>query len=407
MKKIINYLRYRWLLAKWQRRAKKKRRANVMVGNLNDFFAELAKCQISYVVLRWFDELPADRSAEKSFQGDIDLLVESAQLEDFCRIVAAFPGHIKIDLYSNGIRLGTDCKRIAYFPPVLGSEILLDRCRHDGRFYRPAPRPYLYSLLYHCCYQKGLLCGLPTGTALDNPETYSHDLKRELTLTAAACAETLPQPLTLLAIHQWLQQRQWAMPYDLLPRWPARNAWHDELLKRETAELNKALAGLKDLLVFLIREDAVSTGADQPIVQALAKKFTVLDVVQLDQQQQQRVMRQTRGGDWTKHKDVAIVAPVIAVVCHDPSPQPVDNSSGLGSIHHFVGNANVFYKHAIRKNLERRFPDAINFMHGSDNDPESMAYIKAIYGPQWPERIASWKQLPPDAPGQATSNSPL
>ncbi len=393
MKKIINYLRYRWLLAKWRRRSKKKRRANVMVGDLNRFFAELAKRHISYVVLRWFDEVPAGRNQEKGFTGDIDLLVESAQLEDFCRVVAEFPGRIKIDLYSNGIRLGTDCKRIAYYPPILGSEILQDRCLHGGRFYRPAPCSYLYSLLYHCCYQKGLLCGLPTGTALDNPESYPHDLKHELAHNAAACGEKLPEPLTLLSIHQWLQERQWAMPYDLIPRWPTRNAWHDELLKRETAELSKALDGLKNLLVFLIREDALRTGADQPIVRALAQKFTVLDVVHLDPQQQQQVMRQTRGGDWTKHKDIAIVAPVIAVICHDPSPLPTDSSSGLGSIHHFVGNANVFYKHTIRDDLKDRFPGAINFMHGSDNDPESMAYIKAIYGSQWPERIASWKKL--------------
>jgi hypothetical protein len=404
---MIGYLRYRWLLAKWRRRAKKKRRAKVMVGRLDQFFAELNKRQLTYVVLRWFAEVPADPKAEKAFQGDIDLLVESAQLEEFCRVVAAFPGRIKIDLYSNGIRLGTDCKRIAYFPPVLGSEILRERCLHDARFYRPAPRLYLYSLLYHCCYQKGLLCGLPTGTDLANPESYPRDLIGELQDAAEAADESLPSPLTLLAIHQWLGKRHWSMPFDLIPRWPARNHWHDELLQLQQRELNKTLQGLKNILVFLIREDAVNSGAQQAIIQALAQKFSILDQVQLSSQQQQRVIRQTRGGDWNKHKADTLVAPLVAVVCHDPAPQTVDRNSQLGRIHRFVDNANVFYKHAIRNDLEKRFPNAINFMHGSDNDCESAAYIRAIYDTQAAEHITIWKkQLLASAPHPSPATEP-
>ncbi len=150
---------------------------------------------------------------------------------------------------------------------------------------------------------------------------------------------------------------------------------------------------VKNILVFLIREDAVQAGADKAIIEELHKKFTILDQITLNSDQQRRVMRETRGGDWTKHKDFLIVPPVIAVVCHDPAPLAMDRQSTLGAIHKFVRNANVFFKHEIRRAMDQRFPGAINFLHGSDNDAESMAYLKAIYGNCSPDKIAQWQKI--------------
>ena len=266
MKTLYYYLRYRYMLFQWRRRSRKRRRSTIYIGNINAFFAALESAGIRYLVLRWFDELPASLEEEKNYSGDIDMLAESSQLEELCRIMARFPGRIKVDLYSNGIRLGTDCKRIAYYPPTLGSELLASTMLYQGRFRCPVPRLHLYSLLYHCVYQKGLLCGLPSGTALPNNETYDHDLPAELKRLEQESGESLPQPLNLLNIHHWLQERNWNMPYDLLGRWPKRNDWHEELLAYETKRLQNDLQGLKQILVFLIREDATRCGADKQIL---------------------------------------------------------------------------------------------------------------------------------------------
>ena len=393
MKKLYYYLRYRYLLYHWRRRERKRRRSNIRIGNINAFFAALEEAGINYLVLRWFDELPKNLEEEKNYHGDIDMLAESSQLGLLCKTLARFPGRIKVDLYSNSIRLGTDCKRIAYYPPLLGSELLASTMFYQGRFRCPQPRLHLYSLLYHCVYQKGLLCGLPSGTALPNHESYAHDLPAELQRLAQEAGEDLPQPLNLLNIHHWLQKKDWSMPYDLMGRWPKRNAWHEELLTYETKKLLDELQGLRQLLVFLLREDAKLCGADKQIVEKLGEKFHILETVQLDGEKQSRVMRQTRGGDWTKHKHSIIVPPVSAVICHDPNPSPISENLELAAAHTFVDNANVFYKHEFSKNLEKQFPQAINFMHGSDNDPESMAYIKAIYPENWQTKIAQWKQI--------------
>ena len=59
-------------------------------------------------------------------------------------------------------------------------------------------------------------------------------------------------------------------------------------------------------------------------------------------------------------------------------PKP---DSKLGKIHFNVHNNNVFYKHELRDWLEERYPGASgNFLHGSDNDLESIAYLLAVYG---------------------------
>ena len=390
MKKITSFFRYKWLMYQWKRRSRKRRRSKLKVGNINAFFAALNESDISYLVLRWFDEVPRSLQEEQIYDGDLDLLVESAQLEQFCRIAAYFPGKIKVDLYSNGIRLGTDCKRVAYYPPVLGSEMLSNSCLYENRFKRPAAKEYLYSLLYHCVYHKGLLCALPSGTGLQSNDIYDHDLQAELSQTAAECGEQIPEELTLLNIHKWLIEREWNMPYDLIGRWPAQTKWHEELLKIETDKMLQDLKPLKNILVFLIREDAIESSAQEAIVKELKQKFKILEIVELSAQQQAEVMRKTRGGDWTKHKATTLVKPMMAVICEDKNPQDIKNNPELANKHPFVENANVFFKHEIRNKLEKEFTLAINFLHGSDNDAESMAYIKAIFKDTWQEKIEEW-----------------
>ena len=52
-------------------------------------------------------------------------------------------------------------------------------------------------------------------------------------------------------------------------------------------------------------------------------------------------------------------------------------------------NPNLIFKHDLRKKLEQQYPDGVDFLHGSDNDIESMEYIEAIYGNEWPTRFAA------------------
>jgi hypothetical protein len=148
-----------------------------------------------------------------------------------------------------------------------------------------------------------------------------------------------------------------------------------------TEELRSMQGNLHDIIVFLIRKDAVKLGADSAIISGIAEKFAILDTIKLDETAQARVLRQTRGGDWTKHKSHLIVSPEIAVICHDPAPRVPEAGDKMANKHFNVTNMNVFYKHELRERLARTYPEnSTNFMHSSDNDLESCAYIYAVYG---------------------------
>ena len=54
---LFGELRYRFELAKWKRRARRKHKPRIRIGRTASLFAAMDAAEIRYVVLRWFDEL--------------------------------------------------------------------------------------------------------------------------------------------------------------------------------------------------------------------------------------------------------------------------------------------------------------------------------------------------------------
>ena len=383
MKKCLAELRYRLELFKWKRRVHRRHKPRVRIGHLQHFFQRLDELEIPYAVLRYPEEIPLTPEQEKAYTGDIDIMVDSRYLEQFCRVVSEHPGKIKVDMYSEGIRLGSGYTRMPYYPPTLAAELLATRERHANGFFTVGGIPGVLSLIYHQVYHKGLLSALPSGVAELPPASESdpHNIAETLQKMASSAGITLPENLTLLSLHKFLTEHDWSMPYDLLCRWRKRNDWHEYLQKLMTDELRSMQGNLRNIIVFLIRRDAVKLGADTAIISGITEKFTIIDTIKLNEAAQARVLRQTRGGDWTKHKSHLIVPPEIAVICYDPAPRVPDAGDKMANKHFNVTNMNVFFKHELRERLARMYPEnSTNFMHSSDNDLESCAYIYAVYG---------------------------
>ena len=205
---------------------------------------------------------------------------------------------------------------------------------------------------------------------------------RELAL---ATGEKLPDEFNLLNLHIWLKKRGWSMPLDLLLRYPKRHQILDRLYKYEREKLYSDLNGHKNLCVYLIREDAISANATEQILKELKTHYRILDTVTFTQEQQTRVVRRTRGGNWTKHKHLRLYLPEIAVICQSLVPFEPVNDIKATRFGEKPKNPDIQFKHEMRKRLEQLFPEADDFVHGSDNDIESMEYIQAIYGD------AEWK----------------
>ena len=85
------------------------------------FFSELAKRQIRYVVLRWFDALPEIEPGE-----DVDLLVADDDLPKIADLFVRFRTPLACDIYSmTGLR-GSDFRKMATTPPILPNRLSRD-----------------------------------------------------------------------------------------------------------------------------------------------------------------------------------------------------------------------------------------------------------------------------------------
>ena len=391
---ILDSLKYYWTLWEWKRRAHKRQRPHIAIGSVSDFFQQLNSSGAVYAVLRWFDWVPLNAEDEAKCAesgGDLDILADAESLPLLCRAVATHPGKVGVDLYSNSLILGTDVKRFTYYPPVLCKDLLDHRILSPQGYYRPDDMRYLFSLAYHLVYHKGQASGFPTGFP-DLPqqpkESDRHDPEGTLRNLANACGMELPRDLTLLNLHLFLKSHGWNMPLDLLLRWPKRHALLDSLYKHESQELRKALNGHQNLSVYLLREDAIKAGATEDILDGLKEHYNILDTIRFTPEQQNRVIRRTRGGNWTKRKQTRLYLPEIAVVCQSKEAfTPIDDRL-VATAHVTYGNPDLLFKHALREKLAAKYPEADAFVHGSDNDIESMEYIQAIYGNDWPEAYA-------------------
>ena len=384
LSRFIDSARQRLRVLAWKRRARRKHTVRFRIGGVCKFLQALEAEQIRTVVLRQPETVPRDAAAEARFDDDVDLLIDGSRLHRTVEIAAAFPGSIKCDPYTNTGHRGTPYRKLPYYPPVLADRILADRELYDNAFHIPAPATRLWSLAYHVVYHKGTDSGLPSGCDLETNPDPKRDYQHRLVELAARRGLDWSSGLTLESLHEQLKSQGWEMPPDLMARWPVQTDWHRWLYEREIKILDPWARRLPDLLVFLVRDDAVAEGLENRICEMLAEKFQVLEVHSLDKTQVDSVMRRVRGGNWIEHRKTTLIPPRIAVTCYDHAPTSSATDSVTARLqlkHPHVTNLNVFHKHVIRKrlNLGRRQQPTLHALHGSDNACESQHMLGAIH----------------------------
>jgi hypothetical protein len=382
-----------WL--KWRRARKRGKTLRLAIGKPLEFFKTLNNENLRYVVLRWFDDVPRTEAQEKSMQHDVDLLVDSFQIERICRVAARFPGKIKFDFYSQTGRLGTAFKKYPYYPPVLAEEILENRELHDGLFFVPALDAHLKSLAFHLVYHKGIASGIPTGVDLATEPAPSRDYLRRIESLSEKLPNPLPRPITLLSLHEFLKSANWSMPHDLMVRWPQQHEWMRWLIRHEEEIVADAAKQFPQLTVFLLRSDSVEPALVEKATELLKSKFKVLKTEKLSDEQVRRVVRSVRGGNWIEHKKTTLVEPRLALICEDPNPKLMAEDHPLRRKYPLVQNENVFLKNEVRARLNASFPIEPKriAIHGSDNAIEAQHFLRAIYGANYERALAEIKSL--------------
>ena len=103
---------------------------------LDQLFDALDRREASYVVLRWFEGLPANAD------GDIDFLVADEALPIFEDLLDGGPDGVPCDLYSASGARGYLYAGMPYYPPLLAARILARCVTAEGRVRVPCPEDH-------------------------------------------------------------------------------------------------------------------------------------------------------------------------------------------------------------------------------------------------------------------------
>ena len=355
------------------------------VGDLKRFYAELDQAGVRYLVLRWSDEVPLDGTA---YPHDVDHLFENGALDRIAAIAARHPGPYQCDWYGETGERGGAYQGMPYYMPILAERLLATRVRNQRGVWCPAPREALYSYLYHLAYHKGLACGLPSGVPGVGPSgNAKRDYAAEAVRLAALAGETLPQPLDLLAIDGWLQRRGWGMAADLLPRWPDRHQMIELIEEKSRADLQELIRRCRGLNVFIPRTDAHQDKALDAARELLGQYFELIEEGPLSAEAAERVVEQTRGGNWVE-KGRGKVGPwhyFVGRLIDDGRMLQLDMSDEkLKKRYPEIEHRNILVKRNVR-DLVSTFPGVrkdATVIHSTDNAFETATTLRAIYGSQ-------------------------
>jgi hypothetical protein len=182
-----------------------------------DFFDTLRQREACYVVLRWWEDLPYVEPGH-----DIDILVADEHISHIEDLLTHWPIGQRCDIYSATGSLGFSYRpranlqnagdEVPFLPPHLAEQVL-----HRGHLYKdlvrvPSEQDHFFCLAYHATYVKRSLQG-------------SHDYARALSDLALSLGITLPQPITLQALDDFLAAHGWRPPPFMLAQLSRRRAW--------------------------------------------------------------------------------------------------------------------------------------------------------------------------------------
>jgi hypothetical protein len=188
---------------------------------LDEFFGILRREQVTYVVLRWFEELPQVQPGH-----DIDILVADEHVDFVQSLLADRPRKRgqHLDVYSVSGLPGSDLAGMPCFPMPLARQIVTNAVWLRDRYRVPDLGPHFLALAYHAAYHKGYSSGLSAGPGSDGVRRPgSHDYAAVLTDLAGRLGESLTP--TLYGVDHYLADHDLRPSPEMLKRLALTNAW--------------------------------------------------------------------------------------------------------------------------------------------------------------------------------------
>lgn len=339
---------------------------------LERFFELLNEQQLTYVILRWFDELPHLDLSE-----DVDLLIADQDVEKVRELLNEKIGILPFDLYSVGGLTGSNFKNIAYYPPYIAETILDQRKLWNDKYYVPSNVHHFLSLMYHAVYHKGEKSGIPVvaGGELKNiPQ--DHDYPGILQQLANENQVTLEE-ISLRHFHNVLAENGWAPSTDTIRKLlDVSGKWLESVIKSSDHQFEKE----GELMVFVVREWAEEKQLTAQIIDWFERNgLCLIQSLKLDDEQKRNAAQNLRGGNWGQGPwPVSGGKPSTLLVMYDYHPKPLDAKMKKKYPH--VSNAHYLLKERLRAEINAAFTkdQQANPLHSADDEIEALDYIVAV-----------------------------
>ena len=357
-----------WLLVQQSGQAAKKSPVLPAAIGVPTFLSWLREEKIEYVVLRFYDKLPAVyRKA-----GDIDLLLtnkDKARVEEYLRanekLLQGVSQDIRLGLHAASGEQGS----IPYYPPLLAKQILNNAIDGPAGSRIPAPKDALRSLIYHALYhaKKGYAAGIPSSLNKHterNPENdylgVIHQLGNEIGIAPGNTMEELDN---------YLVSEGWRPKLDTLAKLGETNAWvYDRFFA-------SGQGGTSGLAVFMLREWVYEKGHTEKAEQLIEENgFLILRKSVLTGNEKKRASEILRGGSWGENADGTSTGwlPAVAFVVVDPKCAKMPPAYAKGYERHKIRKL----KNTLRKAFDTETRGSV---HSTDNAHESWEYVEICF----------------------------
>jgi hypothetical protein len=174
---------------------------------------------VRYVVIRWFQDLPAIRPG-----GDLDLLVHDDDLAAADEIFDKRSGVARCDVYSVSGLPGSSYFGVPYLPPDKAAALLDRAVTFAGVYSVPHPADHFLSLAFHSVYHKGVRSGVPAlRRDMGASSVPDNDYPGMLARLAGELA--IDVGMDLDDLDSYLTERGWGPTPEMLPVLLRRNPW--------------------------------------------------------------------------------------------------------------------------------------------------------------------------------------
>ena len=358
----------RWLLLRQKGMSAHKSPVLPDIIGVPAFLSWLRAENINYVVLRFYERLPAlYREA-----GDIDLLLSNEDkervkeyLKDNAHLLTGVSKDIRLGLHAASGEQGT----IPYYPPLLARQILENAIDGPAGSRIPSPEDALRSFIYHALYhaKKGYAAGIPSALKEHTEKHPENDYAA--VIQEMADALDISPGRTMEELDDYLATEGWRPKLDTLAKLGETNAWvYDRFFAL-------GQGGPAGLAVFMLREWVYEQGlADQAVSIIKENGFTVLREKVLSGEEKKRATETLRGGSWGENPDGTNTGwrPAVALVVVDIKCVKLPPAYAKGYEHFKIRNL----KNVLRRKFDKEDRGSV---HSTDNAHESWEYIDICF----------------------------